>query len=363
MLVLLSQQRNNIILDSGSQQLKLIGRLYDECHMTLVQFVDFLSTKCASASTKTAAEASSAYCQILPDITVLLTDYKMQPGVAFHITRPSFSNYLRNGGLLASAASSASADTAAAIAAHNSPVGTEVLSAVKQSLHADVWKSMNPNLFSVFWSLSLYDIYTPSQKYESAKSTLQNGLKRNETELRTLDQHSKVARDLRRDQRSKQNAIDDLNTEFRVQKDNERIVRRWLQQQKLTFIEGCERIEHTPQCFLQHCILPRALFSPEDAYFCAMFTAILNELHTPRWSSLNYYDKLHRCLASVVYCITEREAANLGIFLQETLRLLERWNNPKIYTNECANKPGFSISIRQASGQRATFDQYVKICK
>ena len=175
--------------------------------------------------------------------------------------------------------------------------------------------------------------------------------------------------------------------------------RRWLQQQKLTFIEGCERIENTPQCFLQHCILPRALFSPEDAYFCAMFTAILNELQvrhfvawfccccllsvccpvthscchklralfycffikTPRWSSLNYYDKLHRCLASVVYCVTEREAANLGIFLQETLRLLERWNNPRIYTNECANKPGFSISIRQASGQRATFDQYVKI--
>ena len=84
-------------------------------------------------------------------------------------------------------------------------------------------------------------------------------------------------------------------------------------------------------------------------------------IKTPRWSSLNYYDKLHRCLASVVYCVTEREAANLGIFLQETLRLLERWNNPRIYTNECANKPGFSISIRQASGQRATFDQYVKI--
>ena len=75
------------------------------------------------------------------------------------------------------------------------------------------------------WSLSLYDIYTPSKKYESAKSTLQNGLKRNETELRALDQNSKAARDLRRDQRSKQNAIDDLNTEFKVQKDNERVIR------------------------------------------------------------------------------------------------------------------------------------------
>jgi len=218
MLVLLAQQRNNIILDAGSQQLKLIGRLYDECHMTLVQFVDFLSTKCASASTKTASDASSAYCQILPSITVLLTSYKMQPGVAFHITRPSFSIYLRNGGL-------SSTDNQKAVVRGASPIGAGVLKAVEQSLDAYVWKSMNPSLFSVFWSLSLYDIYTPSKKYESAKSTLQNGLKRNETELRLLDQNSKAARDLRRDQRSKQNAIDDLNTEFKVQKDNERVIR------------------------------------------------------------------------------------------------------------------------------------------
>jgi THO complex subunit 2 len=274
LLVLLAQQRNNIILDSSSQQLKLIGRLYDECHMTLVQFVDFLSTKCATASTKTASDASNAYCHILPNITTLLSLYKMEPGVAFHICRPSFSIFLRNGGL----SSTDNEKNITPEGSGSSPVDEDVLSAVVQSLDGEVWKSMNPNLYSVFWSLSLYDIYTPSKKYETTKATLQNGLKRNETELRTLDQNSKAARDLRRDQRSKQNAIEDLNNEFRVQKDNERVIRRWLQQQKLTFIEGCERIENTPQCFLQHCVLPRALFSPEDAYFCALFTAILNEL-------------------------------------------------------------------------------------
>ena len=72
----------------------------------------------------------------------------------------------------------------------------------------------------------------------------------------------------------------------------------------------------------------------------------LNEIQTPGWSSLNYYDKLHRCLASVVYCVTEREAANLSIFLQETLRLLERWTNSKIYTKFVdLSKFGYTSSI------------------
>ena len=370
LLVLLAQQRSNIILDSSSQQLKLIGRMYDECHMTMMQFVDFLSVRCATASNNSAAEASASYCSVLPSITVLLDTYKMQPGVAFTITRPSFSSFLRKGGLLtkssaaATAAPSASSASSAAsvVVQGQSPVCDEVLLAVRQSLHPEVWQSITPCLYSVFWSLSLYDIYTPSNKYERAKTTLQQAIQRSEKEGRTLsDQNSKAARELRREQRSKKNAMDDMNTEFRIQKDNERAIRRWLQQQKSEFLQECERIELTPQSFLQHCILPRALCSPEDAYFCAIFASILNDLQTPRWSSLNYYDKLNRCLASVVYCVTEREAANLGIFLQETLRLLERWTNPRIYTNECASKPGFNTSIRQASDKRATHDQYVKI--
>ena len=361
LLVLLAQQRDNIILETGSQQLKLIGRLYDECHMTLIQFVDFLSIKFASASKTTAEAASAAYCAILPSITVLLSSYKMKPGVAFHVTRPSFSTYLRNGGLIQNKSSDDNDTSTATNIQGTSPINKDVLAAVQDSLDQEVWTSITPTFFSVFWSLSLYDIHTPTRKYETVQSTLQSTIKRNETELRKLDQNSKPARELRREQRSKQNAIDDLKTEFKVQKDNERVIRRWLQQQKTSFLEGCGSIDLTPQSFLQHCILPRALCSPEDAYFCANFTAILNEIQTPGWSSLNYYDKLHRCLASVVYCVTEREAANLSIFLQETLRLLERWTNSKIYTNECASKPGFSISIRQNSGQRATFDQYVKI--
>ena len=48
----------------------------------------------------------------------------------------------------------------------------------------------------------------------------------------------------------------------------------------------------------------------------------------------------------MVYCVTEREAANLSIFLQETLRLLERWTNSKIYTKFVdLSKFGYTSSI------------------
>jgi hypothetical protein len=149
--------------------------------------------------------------------------------------------------------------------------------------------------------------------------------------------------------------------EQKLQVANVKAIRGWLRKHAETFLTGCDRLDKTPQCFLQHCILPRALFAPEDAFFCAKFAATMNEMAVPYWSSLNYYDKMHRCLPAVVYCITEREAANLGIFFQETLKQLDHWNNAETYARECASKPGFSISIKSESSIKATFEQYAKI--
>jgi THO complex subunit 2 len=237
----------------------------------------------------------------------------------------------------------------------------DVLSAVKSSLPVDVWQSIDPSLFSVFWALSLYDIYIPKLKYESTKNALQNTVQNIDSTLRSTDPTSKTARDLRREQRSKRNANEDLVSEQKVQVANVKAIRGWLQEHAGSFLKGCERLDKTPQCFLQHCILPRALFAPEDAFFCAKFAATMNEMAVPYWSSLNYYDKMHRCLPAVVYCITEREAANLGIFFQETLKQLDHWNNADTYARECASKPGFSISIKSESSIKATFEQYSKI--
>lgn len=52
-----------------------------------------------------------------------------------------------------------------------------------------------------------------------------------------------------------------------------------------------EHKQHVVGQLLQHCILPRAVASPEDALFCSHFTHLLHSMATPNFASLAYYDK------------------------------------------------------------------------
>ena len=117
--------------------------------------------------------------------------------------------------------------------------------------------------------------------------------------------------------------------------------------------------------FLQHCIFPRCVFSPADAVFCAKFVAQTHAQGTPYFSTLQYYDKLLRDISVHIFCCTERQAANLGRFLKESLQLLLHWKSSEaIYADECASKPGFSVSFTKAEGtnkQKASYEDFVKV--
>ena len=47
---------------------------------------------------------------------------------------------------------------------------------------------------------------------------------------------------------------------------------------------------------LQECLLPRLLFSPEDALFCAKFFEMLHELDTPNFATLMVYNEVGVCV-------------------------------------------------------------------
>lgn len=375
LVLLLAHQRGSIIIDSSiSKQIKLTGRLYDECHMTLLQLVQFLSVKMSSPSLKIVSEARSAYLSVLPSMKDLLAVHSLSPGLAFHISRSRFSAFIRNNNNKNITSEKPHEGSEAQLSSESSPhsnmskiscspLEEGTLSSVQACMPEDTWLSISPSLYSIFWALSLYDIYTPNEKYESTKATLQNSVRSIDSTLRTTDSTTKAARDLRREQRSKRNANEDLVHEQKVQTANMEAVISWIKRHADKLLAGCKQLDKTPQCFLQNCILPRTLISPEDAYYCAKFAATMNDIEVPYWSSLNYYDKMHRCLPALVYCITEREAANLGVFFKETLRLLSKWNNAETYASCCATKPGFSISIKSESNIKATYEQYSKIFK
>lgn len=111
-------------------------------------------------------------------------------------------------------------------------------------------------------------------------------------------------------------------------------VRSALVKKKGLLLKGVVK-KSTTQVFINHCILPRLLFSPEDALFCAKFAALLHDVGTPGFSSIQYYDKVAREVSALLNCVTRSEATNLGVFLLETLTLLTRWrSSSRIYDKE-----------------------------
>jgi hypothetical protein len=86
------------------------------------------------------------------------------------------------------------------------------------------------------------------------------------------------------------------------------------------------------QTLLQYCVLPRLLLTEEDAIYCAKFTLLLHSSECPAFSSLQCFDRIVKTVVPTVFCVTEREATNLGLFLYAFLEPLVKWlGSRKIY--------------------------------
>lgn len=88
--LLIAQQKHCVIYKetTSHSHLKLVGKLYDQCQDTLVQFGTFLG------STYSVDE----YTERLPSIHSMLQEYHIHADVAFFLTRPMFSHQINVSG-------------------------------------------------------------------------------------------------------------------------------------------------------------------------------------------------------------------------------------------------------------------------
>lgn len=83
--LLMAQQKHCVIYrETAQSHLKLVGKLYDQCQDTLVQFGTFLG------STYSVDE----YVERLPSIIVMLKEYHIHADVAFFLARPMFTHQI-----------------------------------------------------------------------------------------------------------------------------------------------------------------------------------------------------------------------------------------------------------------------------
>ena len=157
----------------------------------------------------------------------------------------------------------------------------------------------SPHFYTTFWQLSLYDISVPSTTYTQESQKLATEIKKKDADRTDM---SPLAVQRRRRERDRlQSLIDQLNKDFKVQtaayrSTKDRLSKEkdyWFNWAKLSSAsEAVPPRNKTVLAILQHCIIPRSMFGPNEAIFCAKFVREMHRLGTKNFSSLTLFDKV-----------------------------------------------------------------------
>jgi THO complex subunit 2 len=229
----------------------------------------------------------------------------------------------------------------------------------------DDWSGVSVELYTAFWSLSLYDIEVPREQYDAQQRAVMMRARacvrmlcltrpvQVAAELKTLDankQKDEVTR--------LQTAAASMRSELAVQ---ERHVAHVLERLHALASSSAWTQGDVAQ-FLQLCVVPRSLFSLLDATYCARFLLVLQRLNAAPFAMLQIYDKVMKNMTSVMLCASEGEATQLGRFLRETFAALGEWRKDRaLYERMCP-----PTEKRQASYDdfvRALFSWHVNVAR
>jgi THO complex subunit 2 len=354
LIVLIAQQRAAILFKTETEYLKLLGYLYDACQLALVQLCQFLGSSVPLAD----------FRKLVPPFETMVNSYNMDPAIAFRLLRPAYQEEHR---VTAKQLQNSSATP------EWKPYNEPLLAAIKalnvkeeSSFGGACWDSLSPQLYLTFWSMSLYDIFNPLARYDSELTRIEKQHRELDRKRSDPDATANTDRKRKKDMEKISTKMTQIKTERADQIAHCRHVLSTLRKAKegwLSDVKLCgNKSSKLTACLLQMCVLPRALLSPEDAIYTAKFFEKLHDIETAHFSSLQYYDKLLKEILPTIFCVTEAEAANLGYFLNETLKSLNRWaSDRKTFGKEC-NKCGFSVNFADTSkGKKASYEEYKKV--
>ncbi|CAH3196125.1 unnamed protein product, partial [Porites evermanni] len=355
--LLMAQQRNGIVFyENADRHLKLVGKLYDQCQDTLVQFGGFL------ASQLTAEE----YDSHIPSLDVLGQSYHLTPDAAFFLSRPMFVHQIET----------KYEEAKKAIAAKGKPLQQKqilqcyidavilVMEPVFQSARTimapKIWNSISPQLYVTFWALSMYDLYVPLERYEQELTKLKQ-------QLTQLDDNKDMPVSKKKKEKERCSLLfEKLKEELKQQEEHNQRVMASLKHERDSWLPAKATKSETITQFLQLCMFPRCVFTASDAVYCAKFVHMLHNLKTPNFSTLLCFDRVFSDISYTVASCTENEASRYGRFLCSMLEIVMRWHgDKKTYEKECGSYPGFVTVLRATNNDKADhldYENYRHVC-
>ncbi|RPA82321.1 hypothetical protein BJ508DRAFT_305719 [Ascobolus immersus RN42] len=344
LLILIAQQRQTCVytVKDEDANLKLLGNMFDEIHTVMAQYLDMLQTNVKPDS----------FRKYIPPLDQLCNDFDLDISTAWWICRDSISQQIRARKLPAKAPVTAPEETDVSMADSQAqevasapsstpnkdgdidmkeatetpsavetveeapaspwqPILEELAVALGPAIPQKVATDLNVHFYMTFWQMSIYDLYVPVPSYNTETNRLKNAAASSEKT------------------RAKYTALyQDLQEELKTHLNNHGVSRRRLAAEKDHWFtnEDLDAQDIAP-AFVELCLLPRLLISPNDASFCSRFIRAVHQLATPKFNTLAVYDNIFgKGIAETIFILSQREAENYGKFLNELLTELHAWH-------------------------------------
>ncbi|CDW59012.1 Tho2 and Thoc2 domain containing protein [Trichuris trichiura] len=289
--VRMAARRPRIVYSEAIMDVKVAGRMYDQCQDTLIQFASFLFL----------FVEPEEYVKRIPLVPELVEDCNLDIDVAMFLARPSYSHMIKVSWLLYFW-------SIAQIEFRKSTTGYLC------------YLCFSPKFFVLFWTLSTGDISVPNEMYKSSTDRLQNALSSREK--------AKYANHL-----------------AKMKEEHQR------QSERVSLVKGRLAIDkdlHIPEfisSFIANCVYQRCVFSDVDAIFCHKFIEVLHFIKEFNFPTMAFYDMLFYDIAPLVLSFTEFEANRFGRFFASTFEMLLRWHVSQETYEKVNQAPCFHIGI------------------
>eukprot|EP01028_Stygiella_incarcerata_P002759 TRINITY_DN1524_c0_g2_i1.p1 TRINITY_DN1524_c0_g2~~TRINITY_DN1524_c0_g2_i1.p1 ORF type:complete len:1436 (-),score=391.35 TRINITY_DN1524_c0_g2_i1:38-4345(-) len=150
--------------------------------------------------------------------------------------------------------------------------------------------SLSAQLFTLFWSLELYDIYVPEAIYKEAIGSFSHTSREKDRKIRSLSKEMA-------DQKSRH---DLLLSHLQAVADS-------------LFLPDPENTRE----FVRHCIIRRATLSFVDAFYCSKFMELCLRQCIPNFKIVLMYDQLIGLVEPLLFLSSLEECRSFGIMLND----------------------------------------------
>eukprot|EP01031_Cornospumella_fuschlensis_P030654 gene30654-37039_t len=319
LLLFIAQIRSRVLFEQDEIPLKLISQLYDTAQDVLMQFSDFLVTD---------GKALQTIASVMPSFPTLVHDIRLSMSVAFQLVRPLVRSALQSG--------YDNHTQVSGVMQGWHPFSSDIASFIRLSMESsNVWRSVSERLFLLFWSLSVYDIQAPSDRYHAEIKRLKDKYAELDSKKHSgvggssSSEQSRLVRQREADMKALMNTVASLSEENVAQKRHVEHIRKMMFADKDSYFSGIATVSEVVEAVMQHMVMSRMLLSPSDAVYSVKFLYLLHDVGVSGFSLLAIYNEIVRSIVSLLFGTTEAEASFIGYALNEVLQIANSWADSK----------------------------------